>query len=295
MDEISFAPGVIGNSVRGALGSILRGFACKSECPGAKTCTDAGACTYARVFEPRPASGPSGFADPPRPFVIRAAHLEDTVIPAGQAFSFFLNLFDIDPSLWPHLTMTFAHLAKAGLGPERRRVRLMQAALVDLQEKTLCVFFADGIYLNPPIGDPISIPLHPTPTERIRVRFVAPFELKGLTDPRRPDFHILFARARDRCSALSTLYGAGDLSINYRELGERSRAIRLTDSLISVFRAGRTSSRTHQTHSVGGWVGTAEYAGELGDFVPYVAAAKWTGIGRHTAWGNGEVCVDRLD
>jgi len=292
MEDISFAPGILGNAVRGALGSILRSFACKPECPGSRTCDRARTCTYARIFEPSAPPGPSGFADPPRPFVIRAAHLEDARIPAGRPFSFFLNVFDTDPALWPQLAMTFAHLAKSGLGPERRRVLLTQAASVDGNGQPKSIFFADGKFLNPPLCDPLSISLAPTPANRIRVHFITPFELKGLADPKRPDFHAVFARARDRCGALCTLYGAGPLTINFRELGERSRAIQLTAASITGVSAGRTSSRTHQTHSVGGWIGTADYAGELGDFVPYVAAAKWTGIGRHTAWGNGELHVE---
>jgi hypothetical protein len=54
----------------------------------------------------------------------------------------------------------------------------------------------------------------------------------------------------------------------------------------------RRSSRTGQVHSLGGVVGEAEYQGELGEFLPYLEAGKWTGVGRHTVWGQGEVAVE---
>jgi CRISPR/Cas system endoribonuclease Cas6 (RAMP superfamily) len=53
----------------------------------------------------------------------------------------------------------------------------------------------------------------------------------------------------------------------------------------------RRSSRTGQTHSIGGFVGEAEYEGDLAEFVPYLKAAKWVGVGRQTVWGKGEIDV----
>ena len=44
-------------------------------------------------------------------------------------------------------------------------------------------------------------------------------------------------------------------------------------------------------HSIGGFVGEAEYEGDLAEFVPYLRVAKWTGVGRQTVWGKGEVEV----
>ena len=51
----------------------------------------------------------------------------------------------------------------------------------------------------------------------------------------------------------------------------------------------RHSSRTGQTHSIGGFTGVAEYEGDLTEFVPYLEAAAWTGVGRQTVWGKGEI------
>jgi CRISPR-associated endoribonuclease Cas6 len=54
----------------------------------------------------------------------------------------------------------------------------------------------------------------------------------------------------------------------------------------------RRSSRTGQTHPIGGFTGFAEYEGELSEFVPYLQAAKWTGVGRQTVWGKGELEIE---
>jgi hypothetical protein len=32
----------------------------------------------------------------------------------------------------------------------------------------------------------------------------------------------------------------------------------------------------------------------LAEFVPFLRAARWTGVGRQTVWGNGEIGLDLL-
>jgi hypothetical protein len=51
----------------------------------------------------------------------------------------------------------------------------------------------------------------------------------------------------------------------------------------------RRSSRTGRTHSIGGFVGSAEYEGDFAEFLPYLEAAQWTGVGRQAVWGKGEI------
>ena len=41
-------------------------------------------------------------------------------------------------------------------------------------------------------------------------------------------------------------------------------------------------------------VGEVEYAGRLDAFIPFLRAAFYTGVGRHTVWGNGCVSTEIL-
>ena len=94
----------------------------------------------------------------------------------------------------------------------------------------------------------------------MRIRFVTPTELKSehkLAD--RPEFGILFGRLRDRVSTLRTLYGAGPLDIDFRAMGERAAAVRLTHCELKRANADRLSSRSGQRHPLGGFVGEVEY------------------------------------
>jgi hypothetical protein len=217
---------------------------------------------YARIFAPKASGGgPSGLADSPRPFVFRAAHLDGKTIAASDAFHFDVHLFDTRNDIRPQFEAAFAH---------------WRAELVSVEQQDGSVEF----------GGPIE------PAGRVRVEFVTPTELKS-RDPEgaaRPEFAVLFARLRDRISTLRTLYGAGPLDIDFRGMGERAALVRLSHCDLKWHQTERRSSRTGQTHPLGGFTGAAEYDGELGEFLPYLRAGKWTGVGRQTVWGKGEIC-----
>ena len=57
----------------------------------------------------------------------------------------------------------------------------------------------------------------------------------------------------------------------------------------------RRSTRTGQSHSIGGFIGTVEYEGDLAEFLPILKAAKWIGVGRQSVWGKGEIQVCEAD
>ncbi len=273
IDPIAFPPGQPGNILRGAFGHAFRGIACEPHCPGAGKCPQRESCAYARIFEAASSgrSGPSGLGDRPRPFAFRAAYLDGQTLQPQQRFWFGLNLFEArDPPL-EILAQVFARLAKDGLGPLRGR-----ADVVSVEQRKVS----------------LSLVAAPAESRTLEVEFVTPTELKsadGLVA--RPEFEILFARVRDRVSTLRELYGPGPLEIDFRAMGERAAAVRMTRCELRQVNRARRSSRTGQRHGIGGFVGMVEYQGQLGEFLPYLKAAQWTGVGRHCGWGNGELRV----
>jgi hypothetical protein len=283
IDPAEFPSRETANIVRGALGCALRQVGCR--CGSG---VHAAGCAYARIFEPRaaPGTGPSGFAERPRPFVLRTRSLEGRVFSPGKPFSFDLHLFDLrDPGL-AYFLEAFALIAQQGFGRLRRQAKLAFVEQLD----------ADGL-VRGSVSDgfnPVSIDLEANGAAPggVCVRFLTPTELKcegGLAP--RPEFPVLFARIRDRLSTLSGLYGRGPLEIDFRAVGERAAAIEMTRCKIAAERVTRRSSRTGQVHPLGGFTGEAEYRGDLTEFLPYLRAARWTGVGRQAVWGKGEIEV----
>lgn len=249
-----FPPGKSGNIIRGAFGTILRRIASPD--------------IYARIFEPSATGrGPSGLTDWPRPFVFRAAQLDGRTVQPDETFHFDVHLFDTKDPPRDYFVQAFAELAHAGLGPGRGRAELLGV------DET-----------------PITLDLEPCPepVTRVLVRFLTPTELKhGEGLAARPEFAILLARIRDRLSTLRALYGSGPLEIDFKAFGERAAAVRMTRCELRHSEADRLSAKTGRRHPLGGFVGEAEYEGDLAEFLPYLRAARWTGVGRQTVWGKG--------
>lgn len=214
--------------------------------------------SYHRLFKPHSEQGPSGLADLPRPFAFRAVSIENGA--ADHNVSFDFHFFD-------------------ARGP------------CDFRKVFEDMLNAETLSVD---GGLVELPLEPNgPAHAVTVRFVSPTELKHegrIVD--RPEFDVLAARARDRVSALSSLYGYGPLDIDFRGFGERAASVAMTRCELHHVDAERTSKATGQTHSLGGFVGETSYTGDLGEFLPILRAAQWTGIGRQTAWGKGVIEVD---
>jgi hypothetical protein len=253
-DTIRFPEGVPANMLRGGFGMTLKRIASPE--------------TYARIFEPKLQGGPSGLADPPRPFVFRARHLDGRVIAPGEDFHFDVNVFDVRGDSLSAFIEAFAES-----GPGRGRADLQRVDRPSEPER---------LRLDPG-KDPVA---------SVRVQFLTPTDLKSNDRiVTRPDFPVLFGRIRDRLSTLSALYGSGPLPIDFSGTGERAARVRLTRCETSMVSVDRRSGRTGQTHPIGGFIGVAEYDGELAEFLPYLNAARWTGVGRQTVWGKGEIAV----
>jgi hypothetical protein len=290
-ESIYFPPGKSANILRGAFGSIFRRIACVPECAGAASCELRATCPYAQMFEPSSPGAPSGFVDLPRPFVFRAWHLDGRTIDADVAFHFDLNLFDIRNPAIAYLVLAFAQLGREGLGPQRRPVELTSVWQLGLDGQPQTKLF-DGTSLHGVQPTPQGLDLdRPQESVRaVRLHFVTPTELKaGEGIATQPEFGVLAARIRDRLSILGQAYGEGPLAIDFKAFGERALVVRMTRCTVHQVDVDRRSSRTGRIHSIGGFVGEAEYEGKLGEFVPYLRAAKWTGVGRQTVWGKGEV------
>jgi len=207
----------------------------------------------ASIFRPAPAE-PSGLKDPPRPFVFRASHLDGHNIKPGERFHFEVHLFD----------------------------RKIPADTFSAIWSNRAKFLALEI-------EKVEIDFHPEPATTAIVKFLTPTELKPAGDP---EFKILIARCRDRVSTLRALYGPGPLPIKFRELTQQAEQVRMVDLDLKFVHFERTSSRTGETHPIGGFTGIARYEGHLDEFVPYLRSAEYTGVGRHTVWGKGVIAVE---
>ncbi len=288
-DAIRFPPNSAGNLFRGALGGALRRISCVANCSAFSTCSihlcrivhDS---VYARMFEPASLPGdPSGLREKPRGFVLRPSHLSGVSISSGAAFAIDVHIFDTTASSASTLTdfvRAFELLGETGIGARRSRFRVSGVTRIDgapsLQAEPMRLDLAESA----------------DACVQARVEFRTPTELKsGGALVERPEFGVLFNRVRDRIATLRAVYGDGAPEIDFRGMGERAARVRMEACSIKEVSVRRRSSRTGQVHEIGGFVGHAEYSGHLAEFLPWLRGAEWTGVGRHTVWGNGYIQV----
>lgn len=231
-------------------------------------------------------SGPSGLADWPRPFVFRARHLDGRTVQPGESFYFDLNVFLLDRSILLYLVQTFACLAREGLGPRRGKAELQRVTA----EEQIVYRGADQTISTAVEPMLLDLTAARVSISRIRIAFLTPTELKNehkIADV--PEFPVLFARVRDRIATLARLYAGDILDLDYQGTDERAASVQMTSCRLSRQQASRRSSKTGQAHSIGGFVGAADYQGELAEFLPFLEAGQWVGVGRQCVWGKGEI------
>jgi hypothetical protein len=296
-DTVYFPPGKAANVLRGALGSTLRQISCDpAVCDSARTCGRRNSCAYARIFEPVLDTGPSGLHDPPRPFVLRASALDGQTVRPGQPFHFDLHLFLAEEPPFTDLVKALAQLADSGLGPARGRVVLTAADLLDLSGVPQSRILDNGRFVANELPSPLVLDLSADPEskpELLQIDFLTPTEIKqGGRVLDRPLFPALLSRIRDRLGSLSALYGGGPLALDWKGLSDRAELVTLHSwEEGERARVDRFSTKTLQTHPLGGFTGRAAYAGPFDEFLPLLHAAEFTGVGRQTVWGKGHIRV----
>lgn len=214
------------------------------------------------LFRPVNDAGPSGFHDPPRPFSLRAQHLDGTSLHAGQAFSFDIHIFCLETELF-----------------RESLARLPWADLIRWEETPVHLHLTPATHAPP----------------RLRLHFLTPTELKpAVPVGSLPVFSHLMARTRDRLSALRLHYGTGALEMDFLGFTARASEVQTLGGSLVRHSEVRTSARTRQTHPLGGFTGHADYEGDLREFLPWLDAAYHLGLGRHTVWGHGVMKAEAL-
>lgn len=213
---------------------------------------------------------------PPRPFVLRCRNLDGHSFSPGEIFSLNLNLFLPDLELLDALTAAVTAMGEKGFGPSRARATLLFPA-----ECTRHSFAMDGPRES---------------TRAVRIHFHTPTELKVDGKTTQPiQFPTLVAQICRRLNCLSTTYGSGRLTLDERALQKQAKSVALASSDLSLIDVSRRTSRSGQVHPIGGYVGSVNYSGNLDSFIPILETASFTGVGRHTVWGNGEISTERLE
>ena len=203
----------------------------------------------------------------------RVSGLDRLRVAPGTDYEFGFFLLRPDEDLSACLETSVKEIAESGIGAGRGRSRLTGIRRSDQE---------------------FNLSYGTIPCSRIRIRFVTPVELKIAGQSGPPgEFSTLFRRVSQRLRTIWKAQTGSDIpSGTLRDLWSGSTTIQTIVSDLRRDRRFRRSSRTGQSHPIGGFRGSIDYSGELGPYLTWLRAAECTGIGRHTAWGNGEIAIE---
>jgi hypothetical protein len=292
------------SSLRGAFGTALKSLVCvhpeRHECPG---CPEEESCAYPALFEPRAPKdqpGASGFHDLPRPYVVRGSP-GDGATPPGETFSWRVTLIGRAADYLPYFALAWREMGEAGIGRGRGRFDLFRVEALDLEGAPAGTLYErETNLLRPPaslIGAPeLAAWAARTGAASAEIRFLTPTLLKVRGAPVEvPEFAAFWRSLQLRLSILRLAHGAGRPALDFNAAIRQAEAVRREAWSAVELSWNRYSRRQDRRVPMGGFVGSARYAGELAPFLPALKLGTLVGVGDNCTFGQGECEVSLPD
>ena len=297
--EDTCLPKYKGGMLRGGFGNVFKRAVCIHRDWRARQCAACllqSRCAYAYVFETLPPPDveiTDKLSDAPRPFVLEPPLDRRTDYRAGDLLPFGLVLVGQGIPYLPYFIAVFQALGEAGLGKERGRFQLQQVEAVHpLTGDAITVYrAADGFARDCDLSvgyAALETAAGMLPQDRLNLRFLTPVRVKYDGDyVAEPPFHVLFRNVVRRVSWLSYFHCGERWEADFPALiaaAERVETVRLETTWVDW---GRTSTRQRQDMNLGGFVGEAEYEGDLAPFLPLMLLGSLVHVGKACTFGHG--------
>lgn len=293
-EEAAQLPPYKGSTLRGAFGHAFRRVACPFRaCP---PCLLPKTCPYTYVFETPPRDGGGLFgknAAVPHPFILELPMDGQTDFKPGDQMTFGLILVGRAIDFTPYFAVALREMGRAGLGRGRARWRL--GRIEDRAPGRERLFY-DGA------SDDERLLASPTVqrgmdrtadllagTRQVTLRFETPTRLRfggHLTD--KPEFHVLMRNLLRRISALAAYHCDFTLDLDYRDLIRSAGAVATRSAAFRWSDWERYSARQDTRMSLGGFVGTVTFEGDLAPFRPWLRLGEIVHVGKATSFGLGK-------
>ena len=288
-------PPYAGSTLRGGFGHAFRKMVCTQGPIDCKDCVLNAVCPYPYIFETAPFEGAQqlrSYGDVPRPFVIDPLDTRGEYR-RGESFSFQLTLIGRAIDYLPYFLVSFRELGEMGIGKGRGRFQLTHVR-TDNGES---IYDGDTQMVhnlsNARSFDDIQRETESQATEELTLRLLTPTRIThegALTD--QLPFHVFWRRLIGRISALAYFHCGESLEMDFKGLIEKATVVETTDSTLRWKDWTRYSSRQDRKMQLGGLIGRVTYAGELAEFVPFVALGVFLHVGKNATFGLGKYRVE---
>ena len=289
-------PPYAGSTLRGGFGHAFRKMVCTQGPIDCRDCTLKAVCPYPYIFETAPFDGAQQlrtYGDVPRPFVIDPLDTRGEYR-RGESFAFRLTLIGRAIDYLPYFLVSFRELGEIGIGKGRGRFQLTQV-LTDGEESiydgnTQMVHNCN----NALSFDDIQQEAASLPTDQLTVHLLTPTRIthEGQITDKLP-FHLFWRRLIGRISALGYFHCGESLDLDFKGLIAQAETVQTVQTGLRWHDWTRYSSRQNQKMQLGGLVGSVDYAGDLGAFLPFVALGAFLHVGKNATFGLGKYQLDK--
>lgn len=284
-----------GSSFRGLMGHVLKSVACREK-RYCEACRSPHSCAYAYLFD----TVNRGSEEVPRPFVLRPPR-GGRVLRRGEPFSLGITLLGEGTGFLSYFVSAVEEMGRVGLGQVQARFRVKQALLVDATGRETPFYQGQqGALPGRMLSDPGPWQLASlaergerlSGASRVELEFRSPTRLvhqgRALS---RPPFHVLMRALLRRLDMLTTLHGAGQLRVDFRDLIALAGEVQLESEMLRWCEFERYSNRQGKAGRLAGVQGRVVYSGPVGAFMPYLLCAPTVHLGKATTFGLGQVAL----
>lgn len=279
-----------GSMLRGALGHHLRRGLCMTRQDDCGVCMLAANCIFPRVFS-APISTVADSAAPllPPPFCIEPPLDHKRAYEAGESFIFTLKLFSYTVDYLPYFVHAFHMAGERGLGSGQGAGRFR---LADIHQEGESIFDAAAGQLQPRPAKNIPLPrlIEASGEKELSLRLLTPLRFKAANHlAAQLEFPALINLILRRARSLWALDGLHACMEPQEFAGMREEAarVRATASNLAWHDWNRYSNRQGAAMKLGGLLGEARYAGNIGAFQEFLDFARIVHIGKQTSFGLG--------
>ena len=277
---------------RSAFGPALKKTSCPRMRDPCRICRREAGCLYAYAFEsPRTLTGETarGGAHSPHPMVLRLE--TGGARSLGRSFCFSLEVLLLGATRGdvPRVIDAVAEVGKCGLGRNRGRFIVVNAALVDSDGREISALgrgeplILDHVDDSPPLRDD-----RPQDPDEARLTFVTRTRLvtRGAVATR-VTFDLLLRSILRRYVDLLEAYGGGRPPWVFNEIIEHAKDVYAGDSHLRLSDAHRWSSRQKRNIPIGGLKGWITFHGPLAPFSGLLRVGELIHVGKGTMLGHG--------
>ena len=270
-----------GFTLRGGFGYIFKRISCVAKDKTCDNCILNEKCVYSYIFE-SPAPGEKRYPYVPHPFIIEP--------PIGNTLDFNLVLIGKAIEYLPYFIYTFEELGAKGIGKERKKFSLNLVS--DCSGKVIYKGEQKVLYkgVQEIIANDIKARRN---VNAIQIDFITPTRIKyngKLT--KEITFEIIIRNLLRRISLLALYHCDEKWDIDFSQLIKRAKEIAILDSNLRWHEQERYSTRQKAQMKLGGFVGTAEFKGDLAQFMPYLKLGEYIHIGKATTFGLGKYKIE---